>query len=30
VQSELDAQQMRHIVNTAGALRVVPLGMEEA
>jgi hypothetical protein len=30
VQSELDAQQMRHIVNAAGALRVVPLGMEEA
>lgn len=30
VQSELDAHEMRRIVGEAGALRVVPLGSEEA
>lgn len=30
VQSELDAHEMRRIVGDAGALRVVPLGMEDA
>jgi hypothetical protein len=30
VQSELDADETRRIVNAAGALRVVPLDMEEA
>lgn len=29
VQSDLDARELRRIVNEAGALRVVPLGMEE-
>jgi len=29
VQSELDARQMRHIANEAGALRIVPLAMED-
>lgn len=29
VQSDLDAHEMRRIVGNAGALRIVPLGMEE-